>query len=200
MTKTHSLSSPPLKALFVSALLIVSSAVACIAQELLKNGNFEAPFPGTDPTTNWVVVFQEGGPGDFDIAGQSTEASNGGGGNGAHLRNLAPRWSTKAYFKQVVSGLTSGARYTFTIEKMKRGDYNNLEIFAAVLSGTASNTVFGNATTKGPYSLVITAAPSRSIEVRLHLTKGSLNPDYAEDYRSVQCWGHYDDCSLTLTP
>jgi hypothetical protein len=183
-----------------AALLLAASAATCCAQELLKNGNFEAPFPGTDPTTNWVVVFQEGGPGDFDIAGPSTEASNGGGGTGAHLRNLAPRWSTKAYFKQIVPSLTSGASYTFTIQKMKRGDYNNLNIWAAVVSGATSNTVYGNETNVGPYSLVITAAPSRSIEVQLHLTKGSLNTDDAENYRSIACWGHFDDCSLTLTP
>lgn len=181
------------------ALLLLASPGACGAQELLKNGNFEAPFPGTDPTTNWTVVFQEGGPGDFDIAGQSTEASAGGGGNGAHLRNLAPRWSTKAYFKQVVTNLTVGASYTFIIKKMKRGDYSNLYIWAALVSGTTSNTVFGDATITGPYTNTITAATTQ-IEVQLHLTKNSLPPDYAEDYRSINCWAHFDDCSLTLTP
>lgn len=182
-----------------SALLLLVSTGDGGAQELLKNGNFEAPFPGTDATTNWVVVFQEGGPGDFDIAGQSTEASAGGGGNGAHLRNLAPRWTTKAYFKQVVTNVTVGASYTLNILKMKRGDYNNLYVWAALVSGSTSNTVFGNATTAGPYSLSITAATTQ-IEVQLRLTKDSLIPDLAEDYRSINCWAHFDECSLTLTP
>jgi len=182
-----------------SALLLLVSTGDCGAQELLKNGNFEAPFPGTDATTNWVVVFQEGGPGDFDIAGQSTEASAGGGGNGAHLRNLAPRWSTKAYFKQVVTNVTVGASYTLNIKKMKRGDYNNLYIWAALVSGSTSNTVFGDSTITGPYSLSITTATTQ-IEVQLHLTKNSLLPDAAEDYRSINCWAFFDECSLTLTP
>lgn len=178
-------------------LLLVSTAGA---QELLKNGNFEAPFPGTDATTNWVVVFQEGGPGDFDIAGPSTEASAGGGGNGAHLRNLAPRWTTKAYFKQVVTNVTVGAGYTLNIKKMKRGDYNSLNIWAALVSGSVSNTVFGGETNHPtPYSLSITAATTQ-IEVQLRLTKESLIPDLAEDYRSINCWAHFDECSLTLTP
>jgi hypothetical protein len=195
--------------LFSSALLLLASAGACGAQELLKNKDFEAPFPGTDPTNNWTVVFQEGGPGDFDIAGPSTEAAYPYGvsptwapygGNGAHLRNLAPRWTTKAYFKQVVTNLTAGASYTLTIQKMKRGDYNNLYIWAALVSGSTSNTVFGDATITGPYSLSITAATTQ-IEVQLHLTKNSLIPDEAgEDYRSINCWAHFDACSLTLTP
>jgi hypothetical protein len=185
--------------LLSSALLLLASAGACGAQELLKNGNFEAPFPGTDATTNWTVVFQEGGPGDFSIAGPSTEASNGGGGTGAHLRNIAPRWTTKAYFKQVVTNVAVGTNYTFTIQKMKRGDYSNLSIWAALVSGSTSNTVFGNATVTGPYSLSITAATTQ-IEVQLRLTKDSLIPDYAEDYRSIACWAHFDACSLTLTP
>jgi len=183
-----------------SALLLLVSTGDCGAQELLKNGNFEAPFPGTDATTNWVVAFQEGGPGDFDIAGQSTEASAGGGGNGAHLRNLAPRWSTKAYFKQVVTNVTVGASYTLNIKKMRRGDYSNLYIWAALVSGSVSNTVFGGETNNPvPYSLSITAAAAQ-IEVQLRLTKDSLLPDLAEDYRSINCWAHFDDCSLTLTP
>ena len=185
--------------LLSSALLLLASAGACGAQELLKNKDFEDTFPGTDPTANWTVVFQEGGPGDFDIAGPSTEACSDGKGFGAHLRNLAPRWTTKAYFKQVVTNVTVGTNYTFTIQKMKRGDYNNLYIWAALVSGATSNTVFGNSTITGPYSLSITAATTQ-IEVQLHLTKNSLIPDYAEDYRSIACWAHFDACSLTLTP
>jgi hypothetical protein len=194
--------------LFSSALLLLVSAGACGAQELLKNKDFEDPFPGTNPTNNWTVVFEEGGPGDFDIAGPSTEAAYPFGvaptwapygGNGAHLRNLAPHWTTKAYFKQVVTNLTVGASYTFNIKKMKRGDYSNLYVWAALVSGSTSNTVFGDATATGPYSLSITAATTQ-IEVQLHLTKNSLLPDYAEDYRSINCWAHFDACSLTLTP
>ena len=194
--------------LLSSTLLLLASAGACGAQELLKNKDFEAPFPGTDPTSNWTVVFQEGGPGDFDIAGPSTEAAYPYGvaptwapygGNGAHLRNLAPRWTTKAYFKQVVTNVMVGSNYTFTIKKMKRGDYNNLYIWAALVSGTTSNTVFGDATFTGPYTNSITAATTQ-IEVQLRLTKNSLIPDYAEDYRSINCWAHFDACSLTLSP
>ena len=196
------------ESLLISALLLLASAGACGAQELLKNKDFEDPFPGTDPTSNWTVVFQEGGPGDFDIAGPSTEAAypygvsptwDQYGGNGAHLRNLAPRWTTKAFFKQVVTNVTVGSNYTFTIKKMKRGNYSNLNIWASLVSGTTSNTVFGNDTLTGPYTNTITAATTQ-IAVQLHLTKDSLPPDFAEDYRSINCWAHFDACSLTLTP
>jgi hypothetical protein len=195
--------------LLSSVLLLLISAGACGAQELLKNKDFEDPFPGTDPASNWIVVFQEGGPGDFDIAGPSTESAYPygvsptwapEGGNGAHLRNVAPRWTTKAYFKQLVTNLTVGAKYTLTLKKMKRGDYANLYIWAALVSGSVSNTVFGDSTVTGPYSLSITAATTQ-VSVQLHLTKNSLIPDEAgDDYRSINCWGHFDACSLTLTP
>ena len=92
------------------------------AQELLKNGNFEAPFPVADPTAGWALVFLDGkgGPGDFAIAGPSSEASTSGGGNGAHFRgnHSGPAF---AYFKQVVTNLTPGAVYTLNIAKMKTG-------------------------------------------------------------------------------
>jgi hypothetical protein len=184
--------------LFSSALLLLASTGACGAQELLKNGNFEAPFPGTDPTNNWTVFFQEGGPGDFDITGPSTEACIGGLGYGAHLRNLAPRWTTKVYFKQVVTNVTVGAKYTLTIQKMKRGSYGKLLVWASLVSGI-TNKVYGDDLIDGPYSLAITSATPQ-IEVRLNLQKDSLDPDYAEDYRSINCWAHFDDCSLVLTP
>ena len=84
--------------------------------------------------------------------------------------------------------------------RMKRGDYSNLYIWAALVSGTVSNTVFGDSTVTGPYSLSITAATTQ-VSVQLHLTKNSLIPDEAgEDYRSINCWAHFDACSLTLTP
>ncbi len=183
------------------ALVLFLAASAGAQQELLKNGDFEAPFPGSDPTTNWTLVYtRDGGPADFSIAGQTTEASSVYGGRGAHLRAIAPRWTVHAYFKQVVTNLTAEASYTLHIRKMKKGwDNADLQVWAALVSGTVSNVVFGNSTIVGPYSLVITADASRQIEVQLHMKKNSMNPDTAEDYRSVRCTGWFDDFSLKLT-
>jgi hypothetical protein len=145
------------------------------AQNLLKNGNFESPFPVADPTSGWALVYVDGGPGDFAVAGQTTEASAGGGGRGAQFR--AATWNfAHAYFKQVVTNLTPGAVYTLNIVKMKsafkytdEGPPVKQLVYTAMLSGSASNAVNGYSTNVGPYSLSITCAASAQIEVQLHM-------------------------------
>ena len=50
------------------------------AQNLLKNGDFEAPFPVANSTAGWAVVFPGGADGDFAdwaIAGRTKAASRG---------------------------------------------------------------------------------------------------------------------------
>jgi hypothetical protein len=183
------------------AVLLCASATA---QELLQNGNFEAPFPGTDATTNWTLVYVDGGPSDFAIAGQTTEASRAGGGRGAHLR--ASNWNyAHAYFKQVVrAGITNGGHYLLTIQKMKAGfqnyiDNGKLRVYVAAISGTYSNAVFGDATILGPYSMIVTGSPSRSIEIQLHMGKDAMSNESAEDMKHAKCSGWFDDISLTWT-
>jgi len=174
------------------------------SQELLKNPDFESPFPVSDPTAGWALVYADGGPSDFAIAGQSTEASRCCGGRGAHLR--PNNWNfAHAYFRQVVTNLVPGARYTLTIQKMRAGFQNyvendSLRVYMAALSGSSSNVVAGNATNNGPYSLTITCAPSGQIEVRLHMWKRSMTNESSEDMKHAKCSAWFDDISLTQTP
>jgi hypothetical protein len=194
--------------LLLGAAVLFSARIE--AQELLKNGNFEAPFPVADPTTGWSLVFLDGkgGPGDFAIAGPSTEASTSGGGNGAHFRanHSGPAF---AYFQQVVTNLTPGAVYRLDIAKMKtgfkfsdEGPSPKIKAYAALVSGTSSNGVNGYSTNTGPYSLSITCSSSRQISVELHYEKlsfgwGAETPD---QYKSAQSSAYFDDFSLTLVP
>jgi hypothetical protein len=175
------------------------------AQELLKNGDFELPFPGLDPTDNWTLVYVDGGPDDFAIAGQSTEASYCCSGHGAHIRSNNHNYS-HAYFKQVVTNLTTGARYTLNILKMRAGfqyaedNPPKLKVYASMISGSSSNAVSGSSTTVGPYSLMVTAAATRQIEVQLHVWHDFLSNESSEDYKSSKTSGWFDRLSLTLTP
>ncbi|MCX8091358.1 MAG: hypothetical protein N3I86_10610 [Verrucomicrobiae bacterium] len=190
------------RALFASVLLLLRDLAP--GQELLKNPDFESPLPVSDPTAGWALVYADGGPGDFAIAGQTTEASRCCGGRGAHLR--PNNWNfAHAYFRQVVTNLTAGARYTLTIQKMRAGfqnyvDNDSLRVYMAALSGSASNVVAGNALSNGPYSLTITCAATRQIEVRLHMWKRSMSNESSEDMKHAKCSAWFDDISLTLTP
>jgi len=184
-------------------LLLVASVNA---QELLKNGDFESPFPVSDPTAGWAVVFPGGPDGDYAdwaIAGRTLAASRVAGGHGAHLR---PNNSgtVHAYFQQVVTNLTEGAPYTLSIHKMRAGtgvyDVEKLRVYMAAVSGSSSNAVFGNAYTDGPYSLTVTCSASRQIEVQLHNWKRWMDNESVEDMKHAKCSAWFDDCSLTLTP
>ena len=175
------------------------------AQELLKNGDFESPFPGLNPTDNWTLVYVDGGPDDFAIAGQSTEASYCCSGHGAHIRSSNCNFS-HAYFKQVVTNLTEGASYTLNILKMRAGfKYSDegtppkLKVYASMISGSSSNAVHGYSTNVGPYSLTITAGVSQ-IEVQLHVWHGVLPDESSEDFKSSKTSGWFDRLSLTLAP
>jgi hypothetical protein len=180
--------------------------VSAGAQELLKNGNFEAPFPVSDPTAGWALVYVDGGPGDFAIAGQTTEASTAKGGRGAHLRPNNYNYA-HAYFKQIVNtGITNGGRYTLSIQKMlagfkyaDEGPPYKLRVYMCAISGTSSNAVSGS-TTNIPYSLIVTGSPSRQIEVQLHMAKDWMAAEVANDMKHAKCSGWFDDISLTPIP
>jgi len=184
------------------AFLFCASAVA--QTELLKNGTFSDPFPVSDPTAGWQLVFWEGrgGPADFAIAGPSNEASCPGGGRGAHFRacHPGPAW---AYFKQVVTNLTEGASYTLSCCRMRVLDANHLNVlnvYMAAISGSSSNFVVANAVDQG-YSLSITCSPTRQIEVQLQYNKKTIpTDDTPDDYKSAETGAHFDEISLKLTP
>jgi hypothetical protein len=173
----------------------------------LKNGNFESAFPVSDPTAGWAIVFPGGYDGDYAdwaIAGRTLAASRVAGGHGAHLR--PNNWGTiHAYFKQVVTNLTSGASYTLTIQKMRaQRDYADglvlQRIYMSAVSGSSSNFVYGYSTNDGPYSLTIVCDASRQIEVQLHNYKRWMSNENAEDMKHAEASAWFDDCSLTLTP
>jgi hypothetical protein len=177
------------------------------AQELLKNGNFESALPVDDPTAGWAVVFPGGYDGDYAdwaIAGRTLAASRVTGGHGAHLR--PNNWGTvHAYFRQVVTNLTSGASYTLTIQRMMaQFDYADglvqQRIYMSAVSGSTSNVVFGNSISNGPHSLTITCDASGQIEVQLHNYKRYMTNENAEDMKHAKSSAWFDDCSLTLTP
>ncbi len=174
------------------------------AQNLLKNGDFESPFPVSDPTAGWAIVFVEGGPADFAIAGHSTAASRCCGGRGAHLR--PNNWSTvHAYFVQVVTNLVPGATYQLRIERM-RGEFANYldgglqRIYMSAITDGSSNVIFGNSYSNGPYSLTVTCGPSGRIEVRLHNWKRYMVNESSEDMKHAKCSAWFDDISLTWIP
>ena len=179
------------------------------AQELVKNGGFEAPFPGSDPTTNWTLVYVDGGPGDFAIAGPSTEANLGTGvsGKGAFGAHLRPNnWNyAHAYFRQIVNtGITNGGQYLLSIKRMKAGfqnyvDSGKLRVYMVALSGTSSNAVVASAAESG-YSMVVSGSPTRQIEIQLHMAKDFMSNEGAEDMKHAKCSGWFDDVSLTWTP
>ena len=186
------------------AVLFCASASA---QNVLKNGDFESPFPVSDPTAGWAAVFPggaDGGPADWAIAGQTAAASRVSGGHGAHLR--PNNWGTvHAYFKQVATNLTAGAKYTLTIQRMRANFANYIDggtqrIYMSAVSGSTSNVVFGNTYSNGPYSLTITCSANRQIKVQLHNWKRFMSNESAEDMKHAKCSAWFDDCSLTLTP
>lgn len=189
-----------------ATLAILFLCGASASAQLLKNGDFESEFPVTDPSAGWALVCVTP-PGSLSIAGHTTQASRTSGGRGAHLRaaysgNVG---SVHAYFTQVVTNLTEGASYTLTIQKMKAGfqnyvDNGKLKVYTAMISGSTSNVVFGNGTADGPYSLSITVAPSRQIEIQLHMATAALAADVPEDFKSSKASGWFDDYSLVLTP
>jgi hypothetical protein len=179
------------------ACLLWSSAGA----QVLKNGNFESPFPISDPTAGWTLVFVDGGPGDFAIAGQTTEASYCCGGRGAQFRSGNNDFA-HAYFKQVVTNVTSGLKYTLSIQKMRagfkyaeEGTPPRLKVYASMISGASSNAVHGYSTNIGPYSLAITAGANQ-IEVQLHMARNPLPNESSEDYKSSKCNAWFDNFSL----
>ncbi len=179
---------------------------ASASAQLLKNGDFESEFPVADPTAGWALVCVTP-PGSLSIAGHTTQASRTSGGRGAHLRAAysGDVGKVDAYFQQIVTNLIEGASYTLTIQKMKAGfqnyvDSGKLQVYTAIVSGSTSNVVFGTGTNDGPYSLVITAAASRQIEIQLHLYTAGLAADASADFKSSKASGWFDDYSLALTP
>jgi len=185
------------------ALLLCASAGA---QNLLQNGSFESPPPGSDGTTNWVLVYAYGGPGDFAYADRTTEACKPndplypGGSWGAAFRPCH-QWWCHAYHKQIVSGLTPGGSYTLSGYMHTGYDNNKLDVYIAMFGGTDGSTVVSNraTTTRTNYFMTNTASDGGQIEVRVGLRKRDMTFSI-EDPKWVKCEGWFDVLALTPTP
>jgi hypothetical protein len=81
------------------------------AQNLLQNGDFEAPEHGV--VTNWTVGYLHGSPDDWEIKDHSRGAARRSSTfYGAYLRVLSQKLA-HAYFTQTVSNLTAAQTYHF---------------------------------------------------------------------------------------
>ena len=195
----------------LAGLAVLASGSLC-AQNLLKNPDFEAPIDpaGSPGTNNWTVVYGYGGPSDLSIADRSTFASRAPGHFGVHLRSIHDGLF-HAYFKQVVSGLSPGARYTlsgymkyweFTFELNKKFDVYFEAVGGQGTTSTPSITAMDNPDLKTNavyrlYSVTNTANAQGQIEVRLHLNRTGTTACCDKLYYINGMW---DDMSLTLAP
>lgn len=180
-------------------------------QNLLRNGDFEAPLS----TNDWVVQFSApgipstdayGGPGDFAIADRTTEGSRIAGGYGGHLRSRTD-WTTRAYFTQTVSGLTPGAtNHMSGYMKITTAD-TKFSVYMEVVGGSGTPTQDGRfsvrtpdaitGTTQTQYFLDQTADVNGKIEVRLRFAKLAMTPGAVSYPKFVQYSAFFDDISLT---
>ena len=180
------------------------------AQNLLKNGSFENPIdpPGSSGTTNWTLVYAYGGPADFAYADRTTEACKPtdpvypGGSWGAAFRPNHCEYM-HAYHKQIVTGLTNGARYTLSGYMHTGYENNKLHVYIEMYGGADGTTLvtIAEATkTRTQYFLTNTASTSGQIEVRVGLRLQEIPAWGGEDPKFVKCEGWFDVFSLTPTP
>jgi len=136
------------------------------AQNFVKNPDFEEPL-GTNPSNNWVVVYDNCDPCDFLIADRSTMAHKDiipgiWDGHPSHTGSnywnrlggcFAPNYCNAmphAYFRQVITGLPPLSSYecsAWMIQMTRNANWLNLaQVYMEVLGGAA-----GNVPRKTPY-------------------------------------------------
>jgi hypothetical protein len=188
------------------------AAGSAAAQNLLRNGDFEAPLG----PTNWLVQFGApnipttdayGGPGDFAIANRSTEGSRVTGGYGGHFRAVTD-WSVKAYFTQTVSNLTVGTNYHLSgYMKITEIDTNKFFCFFEAVGGSGNPTPDNRFSVRTPdattgstqtqYFLDQTPDNQGRIEVRLHFIKLPMVPGQPSYTKYFRYSVYFDDFVLT---
>ncbi len=204
------------------ALVVLFTTNLCLAQNFVKNPDFEEPL-GPD---NWTIVYvYPSGPCDFLVAGRTTTASkdivpgtwDGGVGGSTNYWNkfgghFMPNHVNKvhAYFRQVVSGLQPGARYAcsaWMVQSARSGNANHLAdeymetigtstLRTASVTANADGTYGSGPTAWARYTLTNTANASGQIELRLHYDK-TATISYANnpwEYRN--CNGFFDRVSV----
>jgi len=182
------------------------------AQNLLQNGDFEAPLDPWDPTgltggkTNWTLVYNptSGGPGTFAMKDRSTEASrHGATEHGAHLRPATECWC-QAYFAQTVSNLIANADYVVN-GWINIGYINNkFHVYIETLGGPAGTTIVRSpdvdVTKWNQHWVTNTASSSGTLVVRLRLDKQDQGLSLPGVAKYKLCDARFDDLTLTPAP
>jgi hypothetical protein len=225
-------------ALLVGLVWLTSGSAT--AQNLLKNGDFEQEL-GPD---NWTIVYtavvfpttaswpKTCGPNDFEVQGRTRLAHkdkdpgtwDGDGGGGQHFWNkfgghfrAGHDWLMHAYFKQVVTNLSPGAKYVVSCWMTQyEGPVNKAQLFLEALGGPGGTTsvcyppvsvlqdttdagylqvsAFNNPTNWAYCVVTNTASNQGKLEVRLHYNKrGSTS---AEKWRNMDAL--YDHAAVML--
>lgn len=197
------------RALAVALVLFVGAPVS--GQNVLKNPGFESPLT----TNDWTVRFSApgipstnayGGPGDFAIADRTTEGSRVVGGYGAHFRSRTD-WTTRAYFTQTASGLTSGATYHLSGYMRCTMLDDKFRVCIEAVGGSGDPTSDGRFSVRTPdavtnkpqtqYYLDQTPDTNGRIEVRLLFEKRAMTPGPVSYPKFTQYSAYFDDFALT---
>jgi len=153
--------------------------VAAVAQNYVKNPEFESPLG----TTNWTLGFIRGGPPDFEIHDRTTAASRGWayGDFGAQFRPFHNKLA-HAYFTQTVTNLTPDHPYTVSgwmsedwwssppsgssYDPVRDGKRNSFLVYIEAIGGQ------GSPTADGRFSRLATnaAPPYTNADVAIYAT------------------------------
>jgi hypothetical protein len=182
--------------------LVLSSAGA-----QLRNPSFESPLDPWDPTgltggrTNWVIVYESGGPGDFAMHDRSTESAHGSAGHGVHLRP-STEWWCHAYFTQTVTNLVQNGSYVLTgwINKdyINAKDHTYIELIGG--SGGTTSVVSPDVSAVDwiQYSVTNTASSTGTLIIRLHESKQQMPLSLPGLAKYLSCNSRFDEFTLTL--
>lgn len=199
-------------------LAVLFTASFCLAQNFVKNPEFEEPL-GPD---NWSIVYvYPSGPADFLIAGRTTMASkdmspgtwDGGVGGSTNYwskfgGHFAPNHvsAVRAYFRQVVTGLQPGANYAcsaWMVQFTRSGNANHLAQVSLETIGTTTKStpnVTANANNNpggwARYTVTNTANANGEIELRLHYNKTVTISYTSNPWEYRNCNGFYDRVSV----
>ena len=169
--------------LLVGSCFLLGSSVSA-QQNLLGNPSFESQL-GVG-TTNWTVVYVQGGPNDFEIKDRTTVADRNPAAlqntRGAHLRARTNK-DAHAYFSQTVTNLVPGHAYTVEGDVRWHGGSANGFGNAPIIYRVYFEAIGGQNPARSPdvpddnidgwlhYSVTQTPDAGGKIEVRLHLDK-----------------------------
>ncbi len=196
------------------AFVLLSTANLCLAQNFVKNPDFEEPL-GPD---NWTIVYvYPSGPCDFLVAGRTTTASKdivpgtwdgGVGGSTNYWNKLGGHFMPNhvgqmhAYFRQVVSGLQPGSNYVCSAWMVQYGRFTNPNHLADeymetigtqdLRTDSVTNNASNNPYAWAMYALTNAATPSGQIEIQLHYNKTRTIAYGSNPWEYRNCNGYFD--------